>query len=214
VCVALVFYSVGAALYVYFQVKHVGALPAGTTANEVLPFFIMNILPTGLKGLLGAAIMGEALSSLNSLYAALSNTTVTDFLGKKGEAAEGLSSAKRWVLIWGFIATLAALTVAQSSLPLLETALFFTSLFTGPLLALFLMAFFRPRLNPKAVLYSVFGGMLVLLLFLKIPVLPDGMWTPLYPVAWTWNPLIAMTATFGIAHGLDLVFRRTRRIAV
>jgi SSS family solute:Na+ symporter len=211
VCVALVFYSVGAALYVYFQVKHVNALPDGTTANQVLPFFIMNILPTGVKGLLGAAIMGEALSSLNSLYSALSNTTVKDFLRKEGNEAEGLAAAKRWVLIWGFIATMAALTVAQSKLPLLETALFFTSLFTGPLLALFLMAFFRPSLRPGAVLLSAFGGMAVLLLFLKIPVLPEGLWTPIYPVAWTWNPLISMGATVGIAHILDWGFRGRRR---
>jgi SSS family solute:Na+ symporter len=207
VCVGLVFFSVGAALYVYFQVKHVAALPAGTTANEVLPFFIMNILPTGVKGLLGAAIMGEALSSLNSLYSALSNTTVSDFLPKRNGTA-GLAAAKLWVLIWGLIAAAAALMVSLSHLPLLETALFFTSLFTGPLLALFLMAFFRPHLAPKAVLFSAFGGMLVLLLFLDIPVLPAGTWTPLYPVAWTWNPLISMLGTVAIAHLLNPVFKR------
>src|SRR5690606_21538364 len=69
-CVGLVFYSVGAVLFVYFKVKHVGELPAGMTGNDVFPYFIMNILPTGFKGLLGAAILGEAMSSLNSTYAA------------------------------------------------------------------------------------------------------------------------------------------------
>jgi SSS family solute:Na+ symporter len=203
VCVGLVFFSVGASLYVYFEVKFPQALPEGLGANDVLPHFIMNILPTGVKGLLGAAIMGEALSSLNSLYAALSNTTVTDFLRKKGEAAQGLADAKRWVLIWGALATLVAFVVAQSDQSLLDTALFFTSLFTGPLLALFLMAFFRPGLSPRAVLPAVLGGMVTLLLFLKIPMLPQ--WEPVYPVAWTWNPLIAMTATVVIAHVFNIV---------
>jgi SSS family solute:Na+ symporter len=213
ICVGLVFFSVGAALYVYFQVKHVAALPDGTTANEVLPFFIMHILPTGVKGLLGAAIMGEALSSLNSLYSALSNTTVNDFLPRRERTgAGGLAAAKLWVLIWGLIATGAALLVSLSHLPLLETALFFTSLFTGPLLALFLMAFFRPGLAPKAVLLSAFGGMLTLLLFLDIPILPAGAWTPLYRVAWTWNPLISMLATVAIAHLLDPLMK-SRRMA-
>jgi SSS family solute:Na+ symporter len=213
ICVGLVFFTVGAALYVYFEVKGLSALPAGATANDALPFFILNVLPTGLKGLLGAAIMGEALSSLNSLYSALSNTTVTDFLRRKGAqkiADEGrnpdggdLRAARVWVLIWGGIATLVAFAVAQSDQTLLDTALFFTSLFTGPLLALFLMAFFRPGLNPRAVLAAAFGGMGVLLLFLKIPMLPA--WEPLYPVAWTWNPLIAMSATVAIAHVLSPV---------
>lgn len=205
ICVGLVFFSVGASLYAYFEVKHVAPLPAGAQANEVLPYFIMNILPTGVKGLLGAAIMGEALSSLNSLYAALSNTTVTDFLRKKGEAAAGLAEAKRWVLIWGAVATLVAFVVAGSSQSLLDTALFFTSLFIGPLLALFLLAFFRPGTPAKAVIPGALGGMAVLLLFLQIPVLPAGMWTPVYPVAWTWNPLISMTATLVIAVGLQTV---------
>lgn len=206
VCVGLVFFSVGAALYVYFQVEHLDVLPADATANDVLPFFIMNILPTGLKGLLGAAIMGEALSSLNSLYAALSNTTVTDFLRKKGAEAAGLADAKRWVLIWGALATLVAFVVAQSDQSLLDTALFFTSLFTGPLLALFLMAFFRSHLKPGAVLIAAFGGMATLLMFLKIPMLPA--WEPLYPVAWTWNPLISMTATLVLAEVLNQVAGR------
>jgi SSS family solute:Na+ symporter len=206
VCVGLVFFSVGASLFVYFQVEHLGILPPGATPNDVLPHFIMNILPTGVKGLLGAAIMGEALSSLNSLYAALSNTTVTDFLRKRGEEAANLADAKRWVLIWGGMATLVAFLVAQSDQSLLDTALFFTSLFTGPLLALFLMAFFRTSLNPTAVLGAAFGGMAVLLLFLKIPMLPT--WEPLYPVAWTWNPLIAMSATLLIAEALNVVMRK------
>lgn len=213
VCVGLVFFSVGASLYAYFEVKQVAALPAGAAANDVLPHFILNILPTGVKGLLGAAIMGEALSSLNSLYAALSNTTVTDFLRKRGEAAGNLADAKRWVLIWGAVATAVAFAVAGSSQSLLDTALFFTSLFIGPLLALFLLAFFRPGTRAAAVIPAAIGGMAFLLLFLQIPVLPAGVWTPLYPVAWTWNPLISMTATLMLAIGLDTVFTLTGRRA-
>jgi SSS family solute:Na+ symporter len=136
---------------------------------------------------------------------------VVDFLRHDGHGTSGLKPARQWVLIWGLAGTLAAFLASLGNISILSKALFFTSLFIGPLLALFLLAFFRPKLNPTAVFIAAFGGMAVLLLFLKIPILPDGMWTPLYPVAWPWNPLIAMTATVVIAEGMDLVMGRRRR---
>jgi len=207
-CVGLVFYSVGAVLFVYFKVKHVGELPAGMTGNDVFPYFIMNILPTGFKGLLGAAILGEAMSSLNSTYAALSNTTVVDFL-RKGKGTPGgktgLQTAKIWVVIWGGLGTVMAMICAVGSQTILNKALFFTSLFTGPLLGLFLLAFFRPHLNPRAVLASALLGMLALIPFTTIPILPEGVWKPWFGLAWPWNPLISLTATIIAAHLLHFV---------
>jgi solute:Na+ symporter, SSS family len=217
-CVGILFYSVGATLFVYFKVKHAAPLPEGIGGNEVFPYFIMNILPTGLKGLLGAAILGEAMSSLNSTYSALSNTTVVDFLGKSksggvGESEGGLHSAKLWVVIWGMLGTGMAFVCALGSQTILNKALFFTSLFTGPLLGLFLMAFFRPLLHPKAVLAGSILGMITLLPFLNIPVLPEGMWKPLYTFAWPWNPVISLAGSLFWAHLISLFLPRHRRAA-
>lgn len=220
-CVSLLFYSVGAVLFVYFQVKQVAVLPAGVDGNSAFPHFIMNILPVGLKGLLGAAILGEALSSLNSTYSALSNTTVVDFLGRKS-AAEGdsdgkgegsgkdLKSARLWVAVWGLLGTVMALICALGQKTILDRALFFTSLFTGPLLGLFLLAFYRPSLHPRAVLSGAVLGMASLVPFLKPPFLEGKLWNPLTcewlgcaegaSFAWPWNPVIALAATFFWAH--------------
>lgn len=220
-CVSLLFYAVGATLYVYFKVKAVSPLPEGVDANSVFPYFIMNILPIGIKGLLGAAILGEAMSSLNSTYSALSNTTVVDFLrrgggtgshaeaaGKEVDGVGGLRTARLWVLIWGGLGTAMAFVCALGSKTILDKALFFTSLFTGPLLGLFLLAFFRPHLHPKAVLTAAILAMATLLPFLQIPILPEGLWKPLYSFAWPWNPLISVTATVIYAHVLGLFWRR------
>jgi SSS family solute:Na+ symporter len=225
-CVSVVFYSVGAALYVYFEVKQAAPLPDGIEGNSVFAYFIMNILPTGLKGLLGAAILGEAMSSLNSTYSALSNTTVVDFLGKKeegGEGAGGLRSARIWVVIWGALGTAMAFVCAIGSQTILSKALFFTSLFTGPLLGLFLLAFFRPSLHPKAVLAGALLGMAALLPFLQIPVLPPGVWTPVTcewigckeggSLSWPWNPVISLTATLLFAHAIALFLPKNGKAA-
>jgi SSS family solute:Na+ symporter len=207
VCVGLLFFTVGICLYVYFQVAHVEVLPV-TKVNEVLPYFIIHVLPPGVKGLLVAAIMAADMGALSSVLTALSNTTVVDLRASSPNDAEiNLSNARRWVWLWGLLGLLASFVCALGNISILSKALFFTSLFTGPLLALFLLAFFRPHLHPTAVLCAVFGGIIVLLLFLKIPVLPEGMWTPLYQVSWPWNPLISMSATVILAHVLHPFFR-------
>lgn len=203
--VGVVFYGVGVGLYSYYQqVAH--TLPEGTGVDHVFPYFIKTALPPGITGLLVAAIFAAAMSSLDSAITALSNTTVTDFFPKPASASEGerLAHARFWVLVWGVLGTAAAFLCLAGQSSLLTKALFFTSLFTGPLLGLFLMALLFPRTQPRATLVGAGGGMVTLLLFSKIPVLPEGLWEPLYQFSWPWNPLISLAGTLitaGVCHG-------------
>jgi len=208
ICVGVIFFTVGAFLYVYFQVAHVETLPA-MQVNQVLPYFILHVLPRGVKGLLVAAIMAADMGALSSVLTALSNTTVVDLRARSSHDGEiNLKNARRWVWLWGLLGMAASFICALGNISILSKALFFTSLFSGPLLGMFLLAFFRPKLHPTAVLLSAFGGMAVLLLFLKIPILPEGAWKPLYEVSWPWNPLISMTGTVVFAHTLSFVMPR------
>ncbi len=210
--VGLIFYTLGALLYVYFQVSHVEGLPVAKV-NEVLPYFIIHSLPVGVKGLLVAAIMAADMGALSSVLTALSNTAVVDLRGhsRKGEEIS-LRRTRLWVLFWGALGVSASFLCTIGNNSILSTALFFTSLFSGPLLALFLLAFFRPHLHPRAVIAAVFCGMGTLLFFLKIPFLPDAVWKPLYALSWPWNPLISMTSTVVLAHAFNPLFpRRTLR---
>ena len=188
--------------------KHLAPLPV-ENVNQVFPHFILTTLPTGAKGLLVAAILAAAMSSQSSALTALSNTTVIDFLRHHhGSGQAGLKPARRWVVLWGILGAGAAFICTLGNISILSKALFFTSLFTGPLLGLFLLAFFRPGLHPNAVFAGAIGGMVVLLLFLKIPVLPAGVWKPLYAVSWPWNPLISMIATVTLANLTSPLFPR------
>jgi SSS family solute:Na+ symporter len=206
ICVGVLFFTVGAFLYVYFQVAQVEAIPA-LKANQVLPHFIVNVLPTGVKGLLVAAILAADMGALSSVLTALSNTTVIDFL-KRGEGAEGghsIKHARIWVVLWGTLGTAASFLCALGDETILGKALFFTSLFTGPLLSMFLQAFFLPRTRPAAVFAGAIIGMLALLPVSNIPVLPPGMWKPWLSLAWPWNPLISMTASLLAAQAISAV---------
>lgn len=208
VAVSLLFYWVGAALFVYYQVSGQGHLPAGISINDVFPHFILNDLPPGVTGLVVAAIYAAAMSSLSSAINALANTTESDILGNDRNAVGNLKRAKKFSALWAVAGILAALVAAQTEGSLLKNAVFFTGLFTGPLLAMFLLAFFRPRCNPNAVLASAIFGMASLLLFNRIPFLPE--YQPLFPgiFSWPWNPLIAMCATLAVAVLLDLIMPR------
>jgi SSS family solute:Na+ symporter len=212
ICVGLVFFTVGVFLYVYFQVAHVGTLPEGTKVNQVLPHFIVNVLPTGIKGLLVAAILAADMGALSSVLTALSNTTVIDFLpkgpGGAGQDAHNLRNARKWVLLWGILGMIASFVCALGDVSILTKALFFTSLFTGPLLGVFIQAFFLPETHPKAVIAGAFIGMLSLMPISNIPILPPGVWKPLYALAWPWNPLVSVSASLLAAQLISPFLRK------
>ena len=205
--VSLLFYWIGAALFVYYQVKNASPLPDNLGVNDVFPYFIANSLPSGLTGLLVAAIFAAAMSSISSAIHALGNTTEKDILCKTA-GQESMFRAKMWIVLWGVCGTFAAFIAASQVGSLLKNALFFTGLFTGPLLALFLLSFFAPYLRSFSVLSGVACGMLSLLLFNGIPFIPS--YTP--PMgevfSWPWNPLISCTVSVWLALCVDFIVPR------
>ena len=197
--VSILFYWVGAALYVYYQKAHVAPLPESVGQNDVFPYFIVNGLPSGVTGLIVAAICAAAMSSLSSSINSLSNTSEHDFLGwEESKGMGGLKRAKIWTVVWGVLGVFFALFAATQQGSLLKNAIFFTGLFTGPLLGMFLLAFFVKGLRSWQVIASVFCGMGSLVLIQGIPVF--GVPAVLGGIfSWPWMPFISMTTTVLIA---------------
>lgn len=193
--ISILFYWVGAGLFVFYYIAKADSLPGDLGVNDIFPYFILHELPPGITGLLVAAIFAAAMSSLDSAISALSNTTMVDFLGYDPNKGDTIKKAKAWVLFWGVLGTLAAFLCVYGQKSLLTKALFFTSLFIGPLLGLFLLAFFFPKTKPKAVIIGAVCGMISLLPFSKFPFFSEYLWDPIYHFSWPWNPLISLTAT-------------------
>ncbi|MCQ2121260.1 MAG: sodium:solute symporter [Fibrobacter sp.] len=204
--VSVLFYWVGAALFVYYKVAKAGALPEGIGQNDVFPYFIVNGLPQGVTGLIVAAICAAAMSSLSGAINSLSNTSEHDFLGwKEEEGIGGLKRAKIWTVVWGVLGVFFALFAATQQGSLLKNALFFTGLFTGPLLGMFILAFFVKNLRPWMVIAAVLCGMASLVLIqgipaFGVPALLGGIFS------WPWMPFISMTTTILVAVLLKLIF--------
>ncbi len=211
VFVSILFFLVGAGLFVYFRVKGVAVLPPEVQLNEVFPYFIVHVLPTGATGLVVAAIYAAAMSSLSSAINALGNTTVKDIMLVRSEDANVLAKAKRWTLLWAALSTLCAFVAADMKTSLLSNALFFTGLFTGPLLALFLLAFFSRRISSSAIIVGVLCGMASILLFNRVPMIPayvppfDGV------LCFFWNPAVSCVTTLVVANVLRIFLKCPER---
>lgn len=73
------FYFIGTTLFVFFRYFHdprIAAMPA----DAVFPYFIINYLPSGFTGLLIAAVMAAAMSSLSSSLNSFAAVCTTDLL--------------------------------------------------------------------------------------------------------------------------------------
>ena len=73
---------IGTSLYVFFQVFPVpeaaDMLTGVRKAEQIFPYFIINYLPPGLAGLVIAAALAAAMSSLDSSINAISTVTIVD----------------------------------------------------------------------------------------------------------------------------------------
>ncbi|MCE2391646.1 MAG: hypothetical protein J4G09_09205 [Proteobacteria bacterium] len=122
--------------------------------DRVFPVFIVQALPAGLRGLVLAGAFAAAISSLDSILAALAQTTLSTLYlpwrERRGpvDSAHALRVSRGLVLLWGIAlcAGAAALEeVARAFASLLDLALAMASYTGGPLLAALALALWPSR---------------------------------------------------------------------
>ena len=109
----------------------------------------MTQLPPGLAGLILGGVFAAAISSLDSILAALSQTTVSllhrgHYDGDAQAHRYLLRQSRIWVVVWGLVLTgftlLMRLAKEEAGIPIVPLAFGMTSYTMGPLLAMFLCA--------------------------------------------------------------------------
>jgi solute:Na+ symporter, SSS family len=147
----------GLAVLSYFQARP-EELKSGWTiathADKLMPHFIVLALPPGLTGLVIAAILAAAMSSLSSGLNSSSAVVVRDFLGRAGgRAMTSMDEVRlaRYVSV-GAAALAVGLSLVVGSLAtnLLELCFKVVNLLTAPIFVLFFLALFVPRATPFA----------------------------------------------------------------
>lgn len=161
---------------------------AGRPADSLVPVFMMGYLPSGVRGLLFAAILAAAMSSIDSALNSLAAVTLEDVFEIPPER-QNVWLSRATSLAWGAFALAAGLRIADGNRGVLEAVNQFGSAFYGPVLGVFLLGIFARSVNGAAVIVGLAAGLATNLALAQ--------WVPALSWLW-WNP-IGVATTMGWA---------------
>jgi SSS family solute:Na+ symporter len=162
--VSLLFLFIGTSLFSYYYV-HPGILPDGLQSDRVFPFYIINNLPTGLKGLLIASIFAAGMSTISTSVNSSATVILNDYFKKsiKGNDAEKISM--KILYSSSFLFSVVSILIAVAMINVqsaLETWWKLASIFSGGMLGLFLLGYFSKRVNNISAITGVILGVIVI----------------------------------------------------
>ncbi len=145
--ISALFLFIGTALYAYYNVNPDQlpiVLQGEMMGDKIYPHFIVTQIPVGIRGLLIAAIVAAAMSSIDSSLNTVSTLTLLDFYKrywKKGKIEDDKNDIKmlRWyTVVWGIIGTITGLSLIQIQ-SALETGWQLGGIAGGGVIGLFLL---------------------------------------------------------------------------
>ena len=188
----LLFLIIGVMLYVYHssyapEVFTGLSVDGRLETDRLFPTFVVTVLPSGLRGLLVAAIVAAAMSTLSSSLNASASSTLADFYmpatGERRTASHYLLVAKWATVGWGIVQIVVAVIAIRLSTRVVDEVLGISSFTHGLILGTFLLglAGFRRDRAAYAGMAAGAAAMLGLRLFTN--------------VSWQWYVLIGATVT-------------------
>lgn len=151
------------------------------TADEIFAKFIVEEIPAGLSGLIIAAILAAAMSTLSSSINSLASSTTLDIYkphwGKNNSPEKDLKISRMITIFWGFVITGSAFFFAALQLnssgerpAVVELGLSIASYTYGGLLGVFLLGVLSKKIRQSDALFGFFSGLTVLLFLVKGPI--------------------------------------------
>lgn len=167
----VMFFFVGTSLFVYYTTFSDPSVSA-LAADQVLPYFILTKVPAGVAGIVIAAVLAAAMSSLDSGINAISTVSVIDlmkpFSSKNRTDRYYLLSARLIAGLVTIVVILGAITFSRIEKESMnDVSLIVTSIFGGCLMGLFLLGFFSRKVDgvsatiamAVAVLFNLYIGL-------------------------------------------------------
>jgi Na+/proline symporter len=140
--------------------KFLGTTPSAEI-NYVFPSFLLHYAPAGVLGIMIAVIFAAAMSTFSSEINSLASATVIDFYKRYclPEATDRhyLLVSRGVTVFWGLFATTAAVFAGRLG-SLIEAVNKVGSYFYGPILGVFLLAFFARRSNAAGAFWGLLAG--------------------------------------------------------
>jgi len=147
------------------------------TPDQAFPALMMQVLPSGLRGLVAAGLMAALMSSLASVFNSCSTLFTIDIYKKlKPEASEPQ------MVRMGRIATFAVVLLGIAWVPVIEDlaggALYgylqsVQAYIAPPITAVFLLGIFFSRINNRGALITLFSGLAIATVRLTLEVMKD-----------------------------------------
>lgn len=194
------FLFIGIGLYAYYQAR------SFAKPDEIFPTFIIEVMPPGMTGLVVAAILAAAMStvsgSLNSLSAATTHDIYLPLTGKRPDDPAVFRAGRLFTLCWAVILIGGALLYRNEGTPVVVVALSIASFTYGGLLGAFALGLGWRRANQRDAITGMVIGIatMTFVVFAKplaaaYPSLSASL-GPLARIAWPWYVLIGTTITF------------------
>ncbi len=193
------FLIIGIGLFAYYEGR------TFARPDEIFPRFIVEVMPPGLTGLVIAAILAAAMSTvsgaLNSLSAATTHDIYLPLTGRRADDPGVLRIGKIFTLVWAVILVGGALMYRAQGTPVVVVALSVASFTYGGLLGgFFLGMLWRRAIQRDAILGMAVGiaAMTAVVFARPLSAAYPGMTDTLAPlgrIAWPWYVLIGTTIT-------------------
>ena len=190
------FLILGLMLWTYYTTYAPDSLAAISAAGEVqtdrvFPAFMAEHLPAGLRGLLLAAILAAAMSTLSSSLNASAASTLGDFylpLTSRARSERHYLRAARWATVgWGAVQVMVALAAIPLSRSVVDEVLGIQSFTGGLILGCACLCLFRTRASAAAPLAGMAcGGAVLIAVRLATS------------VSWQWYALIGSLVTVAV----------------
>ena len=219
---------IGIALFAYYETAGT-PVPPGLSSDAILPYYVMQALPNGVSGLMITAIFAAAMSSMDSGIHSLATVVSHDIIPlwpsksipttASPRAARGnnqqpstppsVRTARQLVILFGLLATATAFVVAAMG-NILESFATFMSLFSAPVLVLFLLTLLVPRARYGAWLIATLCAIPATLALQHLTIGPanDSInWSLFYPFSFT----LTLTLSLLFSVIFSLLTPRNRR---
>lgn len=186
------FLVVGVVLFAFYH--HLAPAQAFSSSDKIFPTYVVTQLPTGLAGLLTAAILAAAMANLSAAFNSLASSSVVDFyrpfFRPRADQQHYLRVSRAMTLVWGGALVGIAVAAAHLDQSALELALTIASVPYGSMLGVFLLGVLTRRANERGTLVGALAGLFVLLLVVA------GNASGKIAIAWTWYVAIGTLVTF------------------
>ena len=163
--VSALFFLIGTALYSYYT-AHTGDLPETIAAKPdyVFPFFIVNVLPVGLRGLLIASIFAAGMSTVSTSVSSAATIILTDYykpLARHSTEQRDVAVLRLSSCVVGLIGIVVAIAMLSVE-SIIDAWWTLSSIFSGGMLGLFLLGIMPSNIGRGAALTGCIAGIAVI----------------------------------------------------